>query len=31
MINPFNLMIIKNHFQELPLELEESAKMDVLI
>lgn len=27
-INPFNLMIIKNFFQEIPLELEESAKMD---
>ena len=27
-INPFNLMIIKNFFQELPVELEESAKMD---
>lgn len=27
-INPFNMMIIKNYFQELPVELEESAKMD---
>lgn len=27
-INPFNLMIIKNFFQEMPVELEESAKMD---
>jgi putative aldouronate transport system permease protein len=27
-INPFNLMIIKNFFQEMPIELEESAKMD---
>lgn len=27
-INPFNLMIIKNFFQELPVELEESAKID---
>lgn len=27
-INPFNLMIIKNFFQEMPLELEESALMD---
>ncbi|MDE1547591.1 carbohydrate ABC transporter permease [Jeotgalibaca caeni] len=27
-INPFNLMIIKNFFQEMPLELEESARMD---
>lgn len=27
-INPFNLMIIKNYFQGLPEELEESAKMD---
>lgn len=27
-ISPFNLMIIKNFFQELPMELEESAKMD---
>lgn len=27
-INPFNMMIIKNYFQDLPDELEESAKMD---
>ncbi|MGX5717434.1 carbohydrate ABC transporter permease [Arthrobacter sp. MAHUQ-56] len=27
-INPFSLIIIKNFFQELPAELEESAKMD---
>lgn len=27
-INPFNLIIIKNFFQQLPRELEESAKMD---
>lgn len=27
-ISPFNLMIIKNFFQEIPLELEESARMD---
>lgn len=27
-INPFNLVIIKNFFQELPVELEESAKID---
>ncbi|UTL73427.1 carbohydrate ABC transporter permease [Bacillus halotolerans] len=27
-INPFNLIIIKNFFQRLPRELEESAKMD---
>lgn len=27
-ISPFNMMIIKNYFQELPTELEESAKMD---
>jgi putative aldouronate transport system permease protein len=27
-INPFSLIIIKNFFQELPQELEESAKMD---
>jgi len=27
-INPFSLIIIKNFFQELPGELEESAKMD---
>jgi putative aldouronate transport system permease protein len=27
-INPFSLIIIKNFFQELPDELEESAKMD---
>lgn len=27
-ISPFNLMIIKNFFQEIPMELEESARMD---
>lgn len=27
-ISPFNLMIIKNFFQEIPAELEESARMD---
>ncbi|MBE1608567.1 carbohydrate ABC transporter permease [Actinopolymorpha pittospori] len=27
-INPFSLIIIKNFFQELPVELEESAKVD---
>jgi putative aldouronate transport system permease protein len=27
-INPFNLIIIKNFFQQLPKELEESAKID---
>lgn len=27
-VNPFNLIIIKNFFQELPIELEESAKID---
>lgn len=27
-INPFNLIIIKNFFQELPAELEESARVD---
>lgn len=27
-INPFSLIIIKNFFQELPVELEESAKID---
>lgn len=27
-INPFSLIIIKNFFQELPIELEESAKID---
>lgn len=27
-INPFNLIIIKNFFQELPAELEESARID---
>ena len=27
-INPFSLIIIKNFFQELPKELEESAKID---
>lgn len=27
-INPFNMMIIKNFFQELPVELEESARID---
>ncbi len=27
-ISPFNLMIIKNFFQEIPVELEECAKMD---
>lgn len=27
-INPFNLIIIKNFFQQLPRELEESAKID---
>lgn len=27
-ISPFNLMIIKNFFQELPVELEESARID---
>lgn len=27
-VSPFNLMIIKNFFQELPVELEESARID---
>ena len=27
-VNPFNLIIIKNFFQELPIKLEESAKLD---
>jgi putative aldouronate transport system permease protein len=27
-VNPFSLIIIKNFFQELPIELEESAKID---
>ncbi|MGE6629219.1 carbohydrate ABC transporter permease [Bacillus sp. NPDC077027] len=27
-INPFNLIIVKNFFQQMPKELEESAKMD---